>query len=45
MQLLAEKARGHLKTNVKLRREISTHYREEFRKMEADDDYKPISYN
>ena len=45
MQLLAEKARGHMKTNQKLRREISDHYREEFKKMEADEDYVPISYN
>ena len=45
MALLTEKARGHLKTNQKLRREISNHYREEFKKMEADEFYEPVSYN
>lgn len=45
MELLAEKARGHMKTNASLRKEIAAHYRAEYRKMEADPDYEPISYN
>jgi hypothetical protein len=34
-----------LKTNKILRKEISDHYRGEFRKMEADQTYVPESYN
>jgi len=45
MELLREKARGTLKTTKALRAEISKHYRDEFRKMEADSDYVPVSWN
>ena len=45
MQLLREKAQAHMKTNAKLRKEISAHYRAEFRKMEEDLDHEPISWN
>lgn len=45
MEILREKARGHMKTNAQLRREIAKHYREELKKLEADPDYKLISFN
>jgi hypothetical protein len=45
MAILREKSQGHLKTTAKLRKEISAHYRAEFRKMEADSSYEPISWN
>jgi len=45
MAILREKSQGHLKTTKALRKEISAHYRAEFRKMEEDFDYAPISWN
>lgn len=45
LDLLREKSRGILKTNEALRREIAKHYREEIRRLEADDSYVMISYN
>jgi len=45
MAILREKARGHMKTNAKLRREISTHYREQYKLMQEDESYEPISWN
>jgi hypothetical protein len=44
MEILREKAQGHMKTNEALRREIAKHYREEFRKKESDPEYVIISY-
>jgi len=32
-------------TTKKLRAEIASHYREEHKKMLADDTYEPVSYN
>ena len=45
MDILIEKKNMILKTNKILRKEISDHYRGEFRKMEADQTYVPESYN
>tara|TARA_R100001591_G_scaffold59051_2_gene68896 strand:+ start:406 stop:789 length:384 start_codon:yes stop_codon:yes gene_type:complete len=45
MAILREKARGHMKTNAQLRREIAKHYREELKKLEENPDYKLISFN
>lgn len=45
MEILREKAQGVLKTNKALRKEVAAHYRAEFRKMEGDFDYVPISWN
>lgn len=45
MQLLREKWQVLMKTNKLLRKEIAKHYREEYKKMEQDPNYKPISYN
>jgi len=45
MDLLREKANSILKTNKALRKEISDHYRAEFRRWEADDSYEVISWN
>jgi hypothetical protein len=45
MQLLREKARENLKTTKELRKEISKHYREQFKLMEADPEHEPISWN
>ena len=45
MEILREKSRGILKTNKALRAEISKHYRDEFRKMEADPDHVAVSWN
>ena len=45
MDILDEKRNMILKTNKILRKEISDHYRGEFRKMEADQTYVPESYN
>ena len=45
MDILIEKKNMILKTNKILRKEISAHYRAEFRKMEADSSYTPESYN
>mgnify|MGYP002641961621 CR=1 FL=1 len=45
MDILREKANTILKTNKLLRKEISDHYRTEFRKAEADLSYEIVSYN
>jgi len=45
MAILREKAQAHMKTNAALRKEIAAHYRAEYRKMEEDPEYEPISYN
>ena len=45
MEILREKARGIMKTDKKLRAEISKHYREELKMLENDPDYTVISYN
>ena len=45
LDLLREKSKAILKTNEALRKEIAKHYREEFRRWEADDSYEIISYN
>jgi hypothetical protein len=45
MDILREKRNQILKTNQQLRKEISDHYRAEYRKIEQDPDYQPISYN
>jgi hypothetical protein len=45
LDLLREKSQAILKTNEALRKEIAKHYREEFRRWEADDSYEIISYN
>lgn len=45
MDILREKSNALLKTNKLLRKEISDHYRAEFRKAEANPDYEIISWN
>ena len=45
MDLLREKRNGILKANDLVKKEISAHYRSEFRKMEQDETHQPISYN
>ena len=45
MDILREKANALLKNNKLLRKEISDHYRAEFRKAEADPDYEIVSWN
>jgi len=45
MEMLREKWQVLMKTNKLLRKEIAKHYREEFKKMDEDENYKPISYN
>jgi hypothetical protein len=45
MDILIEKKNMILKTNKILRKEISDHYRGEFRKMEEDQTHVPESYN
>ena len=45
MDILREKANAVLKTNKILRKEISDHYRAEFRKAEADPVYEIVSWN
>jgi hypothetical protein len=45
MDMLREKWQVLMPTNKKLRSEISKHYREELKKMDADEKYDPISYN
>ena len=45
MAILREKSQGHLKTTKALRKEVAAHYRAEFRRMEEDFDYEPVSYN
>ena len=45
MEMLREKWQVLMKTNKELRKEIAKHYREEFKKMDKDEKYEPISYN
>ena len=45
MDILREKRNQILKTNQQLRKEISDHYRAEYRKIEQDPEYQPVSYN
>jgi len=45
MDMLREKWQVLMKTNKLLRKEIAKHYREEFKKMDEDENYEPISYN
>lgn len=45
MELLNEKRNHLMKTTKTLRKEIATHYRLEFKKMEADEHYEPVSFN
>ena len=45
LELLREKWNILMPTNVKLRAEIAKHYREEHKKMLADETYEPTSYN
>ena len=45
MDLLREKANSILKTNKLLRKEISDHYRGEYRKSLADPTHEIVSYN
>jgi hypothetical protein len=45
LEILREKWNVKMQTNKALRLEISKHYREEFKKMERDELYQPISYN
>tara|TARA_R110000737_G_C14476291_1_gene467699 strand:- start:691 stop:828 length:138 start_codon:yes stop_codon:yes gene_type:complete len=45
MELLRAKWNVLMPTNKLLRAEIAKHYREEFKKMDADANYTPISYN
>ena len=45
LDLLAEKFRHPMKTNAALRKDIAKHYREEAKKLDADPEYTPVSYN
>jgi hypothetical protein len=45
MEMLREKWQVLMKTNKELRKEIAKHYREEFKKMDEDENYEPVSYN
>ena len=45
LDLLREKANAILKTNKILRKEISDHYRTEYRKALTDPEYDIVSYN
>ena len=45
MEMLREKWQVLMKTNKQLRKEIAKHYRQEFKKMDEDEKYEPISYN
>ena len=45
MEMLREKWNVLMPTTKKLRAEIAKHYREEHKKMDADENYDPISYN
>lgn len=45
MDILRHKRNQILKTNQQLRKEISDHYRAEYRKIEQDPDYQPLSFN
>ena len=45
MEMLREKWQVLMKTNKQLRKEIAKHYREEFKKLDEDENYEPVSYN
>lgn len=45
LEILRDKANAILKTNKILRKEISDHYRVEFRAALADNSYEIVSYN
>ena len=45
IQLVREKHRTHLKVNAALRKEISKHYREEYRRMVASQSTDLVSWN
>lgn len=45
MEILREKRNAILKTTKELRKEVSDHYRGEYRKMLENEDYDPESYN
>ena len=45
LEILRDKANSIMKTNKILRKEISDHYRAEFRAADADPDYVIVSYN
>lgn len=45
MEMLREKWQVLMKTNKQLRKEIAKHYREEYKKMDEDENYEPVSYN
>ena len=45
LDILREKWQVLMPTTKKLRAEIASHYREEHKKMLADDTYEPVSYN
>jgi hypothetical protein len=44
LEILQEKSNGILKANETVRKDIAKHYREEYRKLEQDSEYKPQSY-
>jgi len=44
MELLRERKNQIFKTTKAIRAEIAKHYREEYRKLEADPNYKIIGY-
>ena len=45
LEILRDKANSIMKTNKLLRKEISDHYRAEFRAADADPNYTIVSYN
>jgi len=45
LDMLQEKSNGILKANEAVRKEVAKHYREEYKKLQQDPDYKPVSYN
>ena len=44
LEMLREKWNVLMPTNKKLRAEIAKHYRDELKKMKADENYEPVSY-
>ena len=42
--ILLEKKRSRIKVSKLEEKDIAKHYREELKKMEADDNYEPVSY-
>ena len=45
LEILQEKSNALMKTTKALRKEIGQHYKEEYKKLEANPDYEPISWN